>query len=64
MTPLAYLTEWRMQIARRMLLETDAPMFDVAEQSGYRSEASFGRVFKKRFDVPPAGYRKSRSEAA
>ncbi|MCP5084825.1 MAG: AraC family transcriptional regulator [Alphaproteobacteria bacterium] len=64
MTPLAYLTEWRMQIARRLLLETDAPMIDVAEQSGYSSEASFGRVFKKRFSVPPAGYRKSRSEAA
>ncbi len=64
MTPLAYLTEWRMQVARRLLLETDAPMIDVAEQSGYGSEASFGRVFKKRFNVPPAGYRKARAEAA
>ncbi len=64
MTPLAYLTEWRMQVARRLLLESDAPMIDVAEQSGYGSEASFGRVFKKRFSVPPAEYRKTRAEAA
>ncbi len=64
MTPLTYLTEWRMQIARRLLLESDAPIIDVAEQSGYGSEASFGRVFKKRFNLPPAGYRKARGQAA
>ncbi|MEM8647589.1 MAG: AraC family transcriptional regulator [Pseudomonadota bacterium] len=63
MTPLAYLTEWRMQIARQLLLESDAPIIEVAEQSGYGSEASFGRVFKKRFTLPPAGYRKARGQA-
>ena len=61
MTPLGYLTEWRMQSARRLLLETDTPIIEVAEQSGYSSEASFGRVFKRRFNLPPAGYRKSNS---
>lgn len=57
-TPLAYLTQWRMQIARKQLLESNAPIIDIAEQVGYRSEAAFGRVFKKHFEVPPASYRR------
>ena len=57
-TPLGYLTQWRMQIARRQLLESKAPIIDIAEQVGYRSEAAFGRVFKKHFEVPPASYRR------
>lgn len=67
MTPLQYLTQWRMQVARRMLVDTDAPMIRVAESSGYQSEASFGRVFKRHFDIAPASYRRvrrNRSNAA
>jgi AraC-like DNA-binding protein len=60
-TPLNYLTAWRMQLARRMLADTDNPIIDVAAYSGYKSEASFGRVFKRHFDMPPAGYRRSRA---
>lgn len=60
--PLAYLTDWRMQLARRLLLDSDLPMIDVAERTGYKSEASFGRVFKKHFDMPPAGFRRSGGE--
>jgi AraC-like DNA-binding protein/mannose-6-phosphate isomerase-like protein (cupin superfamily) len=58
-TPLNYLIEWRMQIARQMLIDTDSPIIDIALKTGYKSEAAFGRIFKRHFDVPPAGYRKS-----
>lgn len=64
MTPLVYLTHWRMQQARRLLVDTSAPIIDIAEKSGYQSEASFSRVFKHHFDLPPAGYRRARSAAA
>jgi len=64
MTPLAYLTGWRMQVARRLLLESDRPMIEVAERSGYKSEASFGRIFKKHFSASPAGYRRQRRQAS
>ncbi len=57
-TPLGYITQWRMQIARQMLAESKAPMIEIAEQAGYQSEAAFGRVFKKHFDVAPATYRR------
>lgn len=61
-TPLNYLTAWRMQLARHLLVDSELPIIEVAEQSGYRSEAAFGRVFKRHFDVPPASYRKMRAE--
>ncbi|PCI75417.1 MAG: AraC family transcriptional regulator [SAR86 cluster bacterium] len=57
-TPLTYITNWRMQVARKMLVESNAPIIEVAESSGYQSEASFGRVFKKHFDLAPASYRR------
>ncbi|WP_029040514.1 AraC family transcriptional regulator [Cucumibacter marinus] len=58
MTPLAYLTAWRMQRARQMLAETGEPIIEIAEQVGYRSEAAFGRVFKKAIGTAPARYRR------
>lgn len=64
MTPLEYITQWRMQKARQLLTEADIGMLDVAESVGYRSEASFGRVFKKHFRIGPGAYRRTRRPAA
>ncbi|MBL1277468.1 MAG: AraC family transcriptional regulator [Ectothiorhodospiraceae bacterium] len=58
MTPLQYLTHWRMQIGCRLLLDSDCPIIDIAEKVGYQSEAAFGRVFKKHFNIGPSGYRR------
>lgn len=62
-TPHHYITSWRMQVARKLLTETDLPMIEIAERSGYTSEAAFGRVYKKHFSVPPATYRRDRESA-
>lgn len=59
LTPLGYLTQWRMQIARRLLLDSALPIAEIAARSGYGSEAAFSRVFKRAFDMPPAGYRRT-----
>lgn len=58
MTPLRYITFWRMQIARQQLAQIDSPIIDIAENVGYQSEAAFGRVFKKHHGVAPATYRR------
>ncbi len=58
MTPLQYLTSWRMQIARRMLLDTNIAIIDIAESVSYHSEAAFGKVFKKHFNMGPAEYKR------
>lgn len=57
-TPMAYLTRWRMLLARARLRDTPEPVPAIAEEVGYRSEAAFGRAFKKIFGVPPARYRR------
>lgn len=59
MTPMAYLTHWRMQLARQRLRDTPEPVPAIAEDVGYHSEAAFGRAFKKIFGLPPARYRRS-----
>ncbi len=59
MTPSAYLTFWRMELARRKLEAGEGAIIGIAESVGYHSEAAFGRAFKKQFDIAPAAYRRS-----
>ncbi|MBA5777665.1 AraC family transcriptional regulator [Stappia sp. F7233] len=59
MTPLNYVTHWRMHLARRDLLDTAHPLIRIAEQVGYSSEASFNRAFKRQFNVTPGEMRRS-----
>ncbi|MBL4751889.1 MAG: AraC family transcriptional regulator [Amylibacter sp.] len=40
------------------MLKTDAPIINIAEEVGYKSEAAFGRVFKKYHQIAPATYRR------
>ena len=64
MTPMQYLTGWRMQVGRQLLIESDLPILEVAERSGYRSDVAFGRVFRRHLATSPARYRRSRQSAA
>lgn len=57
-TPLAYLTELRMQSALGLILNTDIPIALVAEQCGYSNTLSLVRNFKKRFNQTPNERRK------
>jgi AraC-like DNA-binding protein len=56
--PMAYLTEWRLELAAEALRTTSRSVLQVACEIGYESEAAFNRAFKRRFDLPPARYRK------
>jgi transcriptional regulator GlxA family with amidase domain len=58
MSPIAYVTLWRLQITRRLLADTTLSIIEIAERSGYGSEAAFGRVFKRYFNVAPATFRR------
>ena len=58
MTPLKYVTYWRMEIAKQQLSQTALPILDIAENVGYQSEAAFGRVFKKHGGNSPAAFRR------
>jgi len=58
MTPIAYLTQWRMHIAYELLTQSHESMLSIAEKVGYKSEASFGKAFKKTTGVSPGQVRK------
>jgi AraC-like DNA-binding protein len=59
--PMQYLTQWRMQAASRMLLDTRATVATIALEVGYDSEAAFARAFKRLVGKPPAAWRRERS---
>lgn len=56
--PGAYLTRWRMTLARRALRDTGASIHEVAARYGYGSEAAFNRAFKRVVGVPPGAWRR------
>lgn len=56
--PMQYLTQWRLQLATRLLDAPGAKVVAVAAAVGYGSEAAFSRAFKKSTGVPPARWRR------
>jgi AraC-like DNA-binding protein len=59
--PMQYLTNWRMQIASRLLTESNATLAAVALEAGYESEAAFSRAFKRNVGVAPSTWRRERA---
>ena len=56
-TPMAYVTSWRMQIAREALATRRLSVAATAEISGYASESAFSRAFKNEIGLSPAAFR-------
>lgn len=57
-TPAAYLTRWRMSLARQAL-RTEASIAEVAGSIGYASEAAFSRAFKREVGQSPSAWRRA-----
>jgi len=57
-TVMEYVTKRRMTLAGKALLETDAPIIDVAVNYGYDSREGFTRSFKAYMGISPSEYRK------
>jgi AraC-like DNA-binding protein len=55
--PMAYLTQWRLQLGAQMLRSSSRSVAEVAAEVGYESEAAFNRAFKREYQVPPARFR-------
>ena len=55
---LAYLTNIRMEQAKKLLLSTPLPIAEVSEQSGYGDYRVFTKVFKKSEGITPSQYRR------
>ncbi|WP_299692203.1 AraC family transcriptional regulator [uncultured Tateyamaria sp.] len=57
-TPIDYVTKWRMEIAKKILVTPGSSLTDAAESAGYASDSAFARTFKKETAMSPAEYRK------
>lgn len=62
-TPLAYLTTVRLDLAARLLRESDAGIAEIARRVGYDSEFAFNRAFKRQFGQPPGRFRRGAAVA-
>ncbi|GLO69097.1 AraC family transcriptional regulator [Phaeobacter inhibens] len=61
MPPMEYVTGWRMEIAKKVLLKDGTSLTDAAESAGYASDSAFTRAFKKETGQTPADFRKGKS---
>jgi AraC-like DNA-binding protein len=62
--PLAYVTTWRMTLAREALLKPGATLAQVAHEIGYAGEFAFATAFKREVGTAPGRWREARLAAA
>lgn len=59
---ISYLTDYRMDRASSLLIETNEKSYMIAKKVGYTDPNYFSYVFKRRFGVSPSKYRTEHSE--
>ena len=53
-----YLKDYRLTMAARLLLASDASILSISEDVGFENLSYFNRAFKKKYQVTPSKYRK------
>jgi AraC-like DNA-binding protein len=56
-SPIRYLTDWRLHVAKELLATTDLGVHTIAHRVGYDSEEAFSRAFKRAYGRAPAHWR-------
>lgn len=62
-TPMQYLTEWRMTLARDHLRGGAMSLAEIADAVGYGSPYAFAAAFRRHHGLPPGAWRQQSSEA-
>src|SRR4051794_7308269 len=57
LSPIRYLTEWRMHLATDLLASTDLGVATIARRVGYEAEEAFSRAVKRTFGKSPGLWR-------
>jgi AraC-like DNA-binding protein len=57
MSPMRYLSVWRLHAAAHALRTSQTTISDVAADAGYGSDEAFSRAFKRLFGVSPGAWR-------
>ena len=58
MTPTEYVSFLRLQKAKRLLIDTDLLIKEIAAECGFSNEYYFSNFFKKRTELSPQNFRK------
>ncbi len=61
-SPIEYINEYRLQIARQLLTKTDKSITQICMECGFGSSSFFGKVFKNKYRYTPKEYRKNYQE--
>ena len=56
----SYLTDYRMDVAARLILDTNEKSYKIGEMVGYIDANYFSYVFKKKFGISPSKYRNTK----
>src|ERR1700749_779777 len=57
-TPHQYLTERRIEQAKRILQEEETSLIDIAARCGFSNQSHMTRVFREQVGVPPSAFRR------
>lgn len=58
MTYSEYLQNIRLEQAKRLLIETELTISEIAEQVGYRNKGYFYQLFVEKYNMTPGKYKK------
>ena len=58
MTPLAYMLQKRLNLAKQLLSSTDLTLEKIALRSGFQSPFYLSRMFKNRYNIRPREFRR------
>jgi AraC-like DNA-binding protein len=63
MTPMRYLSRWRILLAGERLRSSREPISQISFSAGYDTESAFGRAFKKEWGCSPREHRQQQQNA-
>lgn len=63
-SPMQYLTQWRMVMAANLLRRSGAQLAHIAQDVGYQADTAFIRAFRRQYGQSPAAWRRAQTEAA
>ena len=63
LTPSQFITRTRLEVAARLLRESDRPVADISQECGFYDHSAFTRAFRAAMGVTPSEFRRAREQA-
>ena len=57
-TPFEYLMEYRIEMSKKLLKDSEETVMEIAMATGFSSAAYYGKVFREACGMTPGAYRK------